>query len=73
MKAAFLAVTNDEPIPTLEKMGVNFDASVESDIAAEIQAKEAVKERMDTDESAIDTATSAGPDVSARVSLSVMK
>ncbi|KAJ2963002.1 hypothetical protein NQZ79_g1959 [Umbelopsis isabellina] len=67
MKAVFLAVTNDEPIPTLEKLGVNFNASLESDIASERQAKEAEKERMDTDESAIDNAASAGPDVSARV------
>ncbi|KAM3589498.1 hypothetical protein VKS41_000358 [Umbelopsis sp. WA50703] len=67
MKAVFLAVTNDEPIPALEKLGVNFDISLESDIAAERQAKEAEKERMDIDDGAIDNATSAGPDVSARV------
>jgi hypothetical protein len=73
MKAVFLAVTNDEPIPALEKLGVNFDISLESDIAAERQAKEAEKERMDIDDGAIDNATSAGPDVSARVRNSVMK
>ncbi|GAB5592501.1 tau 95 subunit of transcription factor TFIIIC [Umbelopsis nana] len=61
-KAAIAAGSKDERLPSLQECEVDFDASLKQDIEAEKQASQ----KMDED-SALEEAASAGPDVSARV------
>ena len=52
----------------MNQMGVDVDASLRQDIAAETQASEGNRDAMMVDENAtLEEAASAGPDVSARV------
>jgi len=68
MKTIIAAVLNGEKMPTMNQMGVDVDASLRQDIAAETQASEGNRDAMMVDENAtLEEAASAGPDVSARV------
>jgi hypothetical protein len=72
MKAAYNAVMDGQKLPTVKELGVDFDAALQEDLNAEERAK-AESSAMEIDEkAAVADAASAGPDVSARVSLRIL-
>ncbi|KAI8578992.1 hypothetical protein K450DRAFT_244489 [Umbelopsis ramanniana AG] len=69
MKAAYNAAIDGQNLPTMRETGVDFEAALKEDLRAEENAN-AESSAMDIDENAtVAEAASAGPDVSARVSV----
>jgi len=67
MRASSIAALQDERLPTLAELDVDFETSLRQDLEADARARDAATNVMDTNDNAALEAQSAGPDVSARV------
>jgi hypothetical protein len=69
MRAAYNAVIDGQKLPTARETGADFEAGLKEDLRAEEDAN-AQSSAMEIDENTtVAEAASAGPDVSARVSV----